>query len=482
MMDTLPEDTLLEIFAHYLPKDSESRVNDVDKWHNLVHVCRRWRNIVFESPRRLNLRIRCTARTRVRAMLNVWPDLPLVITDPYWSARPGRSLIEGADNIVAALELKDRIRQISFFNCPRFIWTRIMPAMLGSFPALTSLAITLEDETIVVGAFPEAFLVESAPRLRSCFLMGIRFPGIQKLLLSTNRLVDLTLRDTPYSAYISPEAMVTCLSAMVDLKTFWLEFPSRGSITDRLRHWQRRPPLTPAVLPSLTKFRYEGSCEYMEDLLSRIDAPSLSQVSLWLFYLPIFDTPQLHSFLARTRIFESCSKSVVTFYANEVYFTHGNRFSLGISSLTLSSQLSSLVQISTLSFPPVCTSKRLDVRLGRNAVPHHQYVLNAEVIQWLQFFRPFMALKYLCLDSNFARRIVPALRYSQLVTEGAMQALPALQSIFLEGISYRLQNAVEEFVSARQLSGLPVAIYSWDGNGNGSRGTYPQHAFSSPPL
>jgi len=116
---TLPGDVLLEIFTHYLLEDSRSYVDDTETWHTLVHVCRKWRNIVFESPRRLNIRIRCTARTRVTAMLNIWPELPIVIRDNYSNVYSGSPLMKGVDNIVAALELKDRVHQISLCDYPR---------------------------------------------------------------------------------------------------------------------------------------------------------------------------------------------------------------------------------------------------------------------------------------------------------------------------------------------------------------------------
>ncbi|KAH9968522.1 hypothetical protein BGW80DRAFT_1337992, partial [Lactifluus volemus] len=35
------------------------------KWHRLVHVCRRWRHIIFDSPRSLDLQLFCTYGTPV---------------------------------------------------------------------------------------------------------------------------------------------------------------------------------------------------------------------------------------------------------------------------------------------------------------------------------------------------------------------------------------------------------------------------------
>ena len=403
-IDTIPGDVLLEIFTHYLLEDSRSYIDDTETWHTLVHVCRKWRNIVFESPRRLNLRIRCTARTRVTAMSNVWPELPIVIRDNYSNVYSGSPSMKGVDNIVAALELKDRVHQISLCDYPRPLLERFAASMLGSFPALTSLDITSRDDTIPVALFPGAFLGGSAPRLRSCFLMGIPlFPGMQKLLLSTNQLVALTLRDIPQSGYISPEDVVTCLSAMPNLNLFWLGLRSRESIPNHPDYWRLPPPPTPAILPSLTEFGFKGASEYMEDLLPRIDAPLIYNVSIWLFYLLIFDTPQLYNFLSRTQIFESSSGD------DELYFRHGHQFSLSITGITLSRELSSLVQICSLSFPPICTLKRLDVRLNRWSTPHYPGDTDMEYVRWLYFLHPFTARKYLCLDKNAARRIVPAL-------------------------------------------------------------------------
>src|SRR5579863_7048677 len=75
-IDELPEDVLLEIFSFYV--DEATRTED---WHTLVHVCRRWRDVVISSPRRLDLRLLCTTRRPVRARLDVWPAFPIVIVD-----------------------------------------------------------------------------------------------------------------------------------------------------------------------------------------------------------------------------------------------------------------------------------------------------------------------------------------------------------------------------------------------------------------
>jgi len=98
----LPDDVLLEMFNFYLGEDPG--IDELEEWHILVHVCQKWRIVVFESPRRLNLQLHCGTRNPVRQMLGVWPVLPIVIWD--WS--PTRAV----DNIIAALEHNDRVCQV----------------------------------------------------------------------------------------------------------------------------------------------------------------------------------------------------------------------------------------------------------------------------------------------------------------------------------------------------------------------------------
>jgi hypothetical protein len=61
-IDTLTDDVLLEIFD-FFAEEHKSTKEAIEKWQILVHVCQRWRNIVFRSPRRLNLRLFCSNKT-----------------------------------------------------------------------------------------------------------------------------------------------------------------------------------------------------------------------------------------------------------------------------------------------------------------------------------------------------------------------------------------------------------------------------------
>ena len=102
-IDILPDDILLEVFE-FCMDEIQIAISGTKSWQSLVHVCRRWRSIVFGSPRHLNLRLVSTERTSVRNTLDVWPPFPLVI----------RGNLTGVDcsNIVVVLERRDRVDEI----------------------------------------------------------------------------------------------------------------------------------------------------------------------------------------------------------------------------------------------------------------------------------------------------------------------------------------------------------------------------------
>src|SRR6266852_4412391 len=105
----LHDDVLLVIFDFYLEEDiydfERYGRQTIEEWITLAHVCRRWRSVVFQSQRRLNLRLLCTPETPARN-LDIWPPLPLVIHDSYQNGT------SGVDNIIAVLEHNDRVCQI----------------------------------------------------------------------------------------------------------------------------------------------------------------------------------------------------------------------------------------------------------------------------------------------------------------------------------------------------------------------------------
>jgi hypothetical protein len=261
-IDVLPDDVLLAIFDFYVVGTSLQK-KEIEAWQVLVHVCRRWRCVVFGSPRRLNLQLVCTPGTPARETLDVWPALPLIIVK-------GTTPSTSVDNIVVALGHRDRVRRIDLEITRGLEWDKVLAAMQVPFPALTDLLLQSWNEPAVI---PDTFLGGSAPRLRSLTVDYTPFPGIPNLLLSATHLVDLDLSDIPHSGYIniSPEAMATCLSVLTRLHTLGLSFSVELLYT---RSRQRLPPVTRSILPDLKRFWFKGASEYLDELVAQNRCPS----------------------------------------------------------------------------------------------------------------------------------------------------------------------------------------------------------------
>ena len=212
-INVLPDDVLLAIFDLYVDEatniiwDETLTKELVEGWQPLVHVCCQWRNVVFGSPRRLNLRLGCSFKTPSRDKLDIWPALPLIICGNR------RKQSDSVDNITAVLERSDRVRQVSLFEISGLHLKKVLAAMQVPFPKLTRLELNVLGPVL-----PDSFLGGSAPRLQLLQLRGVPLPGLPKLLLSTTHLVTLRLERIPHSGYISPEVMVTALSTLTRLR------------------------------------------------------------------------------------------------------------------------------------------------------------------------------------------------------------------------------------------------------------------------
>ena len=198
------------------------------------------------------------------------------------------------DNIIATLDQSDRVSQVLLWGFATSL-KKVLAAMQVPFPELTDLRLSSYDSSPVI---PDSFLGGSAPRLRHFLLSGVPFPGLSKLLLSANHLVKLRLINIPHSGYISPEAIVALLSVLSSLEIFFLGFQSPQSRPDR----ESRSLLPPkrSILPALDEFYFRGVTEYLEELVTFIDAPQLNTLDFAFFHQIDFDTPRLAQFINRT--------------------------------------------------------------------------------------------------------------------------------------------------------------------------------------
>ena len=462
IIDMLPDVAILEIFYFYYLGDEHKTKKGIERWHTLAHVCRKWRNVVFASPHRLNLRLRTTECTRVKETLDIWPLLPIVVDVNIGGPFYEESDDWDEDNIIVALEHNDHIHEINFSGFSSSQSKEVLLAMHRPFPALTRLDLDFSETPVQPQA--DSFLGGSAPCLQYLRLYRTPFPGLPNLLLSATHLVSLTLWDIPPSGYFSPEAMATCLSVLTNLESLAIGFESPRSPS---RPNQHPPPQARILLPIFITLTFDGDNEYLEDLVARIDAPLLTNLTITFFHRPIFDTAQLTQLISRTPKFKGHKAHVeITDWHASISLpqTSDGKLCLVISCGESDLQLSSLAQVCGSFFPRalIHAVEYLYINNGCFISYWDQDIFESR--QWLDFLRPFSTVKCLYISWEFAPGIVTALQ--ELVGDRATETLPALQTLFFEeaDLSGPVWEAIGRFVAARQLAGHPIAVSSWKDN------------------
>jgi hypothetical protein len=456
-MDMLPVEVLLTIFDFCQLDSTRYGISYLpgSEWHSLVHVCQRWRYTVLASPRRLDLTLFCTHGTPVRKNLNCWPPFPIIVDYVTSSNHRSSPAPNYEDDIMAALEHPDRVRSLNLAVTSSLL-AKLASVMQEPFLALTTLWLTSND--LNAPTIPDVFLSSSAPHLQQIYLAGISFPALPALLLSASDLVDLQLKDIPQGGYLSPEAMVTSLAALSRLDTLCIWFKSP---TSRLQLIYS-PLSTRNVLPSLLKFNFHGSSEYLEHLLARIDIPRLHCFETTYFNQLDFRVPQLSQFIRRTESLDLAHSQhakvrirISNLYIKldfEVEEHSQSRLTLCISCKWLDWQISHLAQIFGLSPAMVSNVDRLfidevDLQLDPGLTN------DMDDTDWLGLLRPFTDVKMLHGSKLLAGHIARAL--DSVSGEVVTEVLPSLESLLLED---QPAKSVEQFIAGRRLSGHPVMI------------------------
>ena len=452
----LPDNVLLEIFCFYKEETPYFPGHGfllIWKWDFLVHVCRRWRQVVFASPLGLDLRILCTNRKHVGKNLAIWPALPILVE--FASDRRNGNITSGEDNIVTALKHVDRVCSISFHATGSEL-EKITTVMQEPFPELTRLFIHSDDGNAPV--LPAEFLGGSAPRLQDIYMFGIPFPALPTLLLSTRDLVSLKLLNIPPSGYISPEVFVVGLATLPRLRYFTIKFQLATPHPDRVHPL----PVTRTILPALTTFHFKGASEYMEDLVSRIDAPQLDGIHIsYLNQLVDFQVDQLARFVDRT-VGPKLSQSryaQVNFCVDRVTFDmsrhanndrHQGRPITGIVCQGVDWQVSHLAQVLSHVSAMLSTVPHLELETN---LGYWHHLEGTDNVEWLQLLHQFPAVRTLHVSQELAGHVALALEHLRF--EAVAQTPPSLDLIYLAG---QPASSIEKFVSACQLSGRPVTV------------------------
>ncbi|KAN0130625.1 hypothetical protein V8E53_011518 [Lactarius tabidus] len=438
----LPDEVLLSVFGFYLDTSPRS-------WHRLAHVSKRWRHIIFASPRGLRLRLYCTHGTPISEALDLWPALPIVMqyggSPTLQPPSPGDE-----DNIIAALKHFDRVRSISLTITSSLM--ERLGAIEEPFSELEDLVLLSQDRNGQM--LPSAFRWGS--HLRSLHATGIAFRSLPQLLSSSQDLVDIQIHEIPSFGYFSPEALADALAVMPQLRSLSLHFKSLPSRRDNVSV----PPKSgaPSILPTLSHLKFRGTSRYLDCLLARIDAPSLRDIEIFFFNQLTFDVSQLGKFIDRTEIQRSHRRADIriTERATCISFNQPRsptRLEIHSSCEQFDWQLFSLTQIcNNLS---TFLSRIEDLRINATRPPIVQDDTNGE--RWLQLMCLFGGTRTFRVAGDLAPEIIRALRPTNRVLE---TVLPVLRNLHVLGSGPLHTPSRQDMVSLvvwRRLSGCPIS-------------------------
>jgi hypothetical protein len=367
-----------------------------------------------------------------------------------------------AYNFDAAIVHNNRVCEIDLTHLTSSQLQRLALAMQEQFPALIHLTLFAH---LIDGPSPallDGLLGGSAPNLQSLKLQSIPFPALPKLLLSATDLVRLSLWDIPQSGYFSPEAIVTSLAVLVNLKYLTITYECYLGFYPNPRHL---PEPARAVLPSLTHFEFRGISEYLEDLVARVRAPLLDSIRISILQAS-FEIPRLAQFMKRMTMVEELNEAHV--YASitgvEIEshplpwtFDEKSRFKISCEEWD-GEWADNMEQIFTSFYHSIHMVEHLYIH-GCRSLPFEKGYDNTP---WLQMFRPFATLKNLYIIREFVEAFARPLR--ELVELGATDMLlPALECLFLEDVQPSgPMDVIGDFVAARQLAGHPITVSLWE--------------------
>ena len=420
----LTNNVLLEVFDWYLKLWNKSW-----KWITLVHVCRRWRHIVFGS-RRLELCLLCTYGAPVRRRLDCWSSLPIDIK--YWANLRFRpSSPKDEDNLIATLEHPGHVSEIQL-PLTGSLLEKVAKQMLVRFPALTSLSFWLDKGTGTPPTSPTTFLAGCYSCLRDISFIGISSSRLPELLASNTDLVSLRLLQVPCDGYNSPDVIATCLSKLSHLRMLCTEFHSPPFCRYNQEHI--RPPMeTPSLkLPFLTQFNFLGTSEYLKDLVTR--PPFLSQVNITFFNQLIFSVPRLSRFTGQIEGYKSAKiaevesppgngvSKTITLDPNQLL---GYFLTLRVTCTDSDRQMSAVAQICHQAFSLLSNVADLDIRA--DCLRKEEYM---DPIAWLEFSDLFPSVGMLRISGELGPHVAPAL---EVVDEETTRALlPELRMLLFE--------------------------------------------------
>ena len=411
-----------------------------------MHICRKWRRIVFAAQVDLHLRLFCTHGTPVRRTLDCWPvTLPIVVEyGGYSSLDPPAP---GDENDIMAA-LKRSYRVISIRLTITISLLEKLSTLKRPFSRLEDLV--LQSQSGVQLTLPSAF--RWGRNIRLLRLTRIAIPAHFELLYSYRNLTDLKIHEIKDPWDCSLDTLTDALSRMVQLRSLSIDF------IHSTKHWTITLPSRKRVIPTLTHLKFNGLTEYLECLVFGIDAPRLEHIEVDFFDITTLNLSKLKDFIDRIEMHNSHRRARILSFEHCISISLTQPGAPACLRLTLfcTEHLSLLTRFCTLFsvFLYDVENLRIDAMQSSNR-QGEDYCR-----QWRAVICHFRRAKWVHVSGNQSTHIVRALQPPEK-RYGYRTVLISLHKLYIQQPGPRNDHLREEIVSlmiSRRLSGHPIEV------------------------
>jgi len=383
-------------------------------------------------------------------MISHSPHLPLII---YYPGIPGEISAADGESALFALQQPERVRRIHVV-APTVTLCNIVKAMDCEFPILERLVLRSQTESRTGLVLPKKL---QAPLLHHLTLSNITFPTGSQLLRHAEGLITLALLNLPATAEFHPEHLVAQLSAMSHLEMVTIHFytviPNRKV---RDAHWQA----THITLPRLKLLVLRGGSAYLEGILSRLNAPLLSTLSVEFFNQLTFDLRRLLQFVHTTSKprFRSARMHFEKEFVSVIVDPYLERtgtypFLVQVNCRPLNWQAACATQICHTLAPLLESVDSLTIGFHKDGSASWKDEIDHE--QWDGLLQTFAGVKSLRLTGGLAGDLFRSLRLDE--ADPPLGLLPGLEELVSSGRGHT-DDAFALFISARQSAGRPIRL------------------------
>jgi hypothetical protein len=464
-IDTLDDDCLLHIFYLYrrfflgYGDDSACFKGTIGDawWYKLIHVCQRWRIVIFQSASYLGLSLVCTKGTPVADMLAHSPSLPLVID--YIREYHGIPA-EDEQRAIIALKQRDRVRRINLELSIANL-QKLLLVIKEEYPILEHLTIRyqIKDNRTFL-TLPETL---EAPHLRHLTLVGFALPIGFRLLATAVRLVTLCLTMNSPSTHFHPNSLLQWLSSMPQLETLIINFIIPARIRDEETQLTHPSVMTPVTLPNLRYFWFQGHGSYLEALVQQI-TPCPEKLGIRLSNESTFCFSRLAQFInsAKNLKFETVKFKFSGLRVTVEVYPHGEAeicaLSMDISGRDFDWHVSWVEEFLDFFSQFFSSVERLSLEFGVVIAfwSDEQPSFGLDRIEWRRLLGSFGNVRTLLIDDALAAGVFRCLQLDD--GEFRLELLPELQEIAYYSGSGSGGDAFTPFIDARQKAGRPITL------------------------